>query len=488
MILEGPPNSAKDLKSTSQIAISLSQLLKFNSVKSRRNEPIKHVRHSQELETPLPIYIGMKVHAATRKRGLVDMLHENGLSISYSRLQTLSTKMASSVSEYYRTMKCVVPPELKQNLFTTGAVDNIDHNPTSTTSKDSFHGTSILLFQHPEDKDHSSRKSGLVINPCGLTSKNICELPSFYSNIQPVNEIKTDIQLKPPIGTFKIKSESIGKFTTIQKGWLETIKIEFEKKKCSINKQISIEKSTSKNSLENKTSNSDSESDHVMVGDIFNKDIESISHKCDVDKDELFDEETCLTSNLNKVDNLQSEISIENQISWSGYHSSSLTSNVVPTISSILPLFKDVAHTEAMMKHSMEVIQDAVKYLNPGQVPVITCDQPLYALCRLIQEKYPHLGPDKYFVMMGGLHIEMVVLKILGELLSGSGWVHTLSEARVLTEGRADACLKASHIARSRYVHEVTSATIYILQSESYQKYLSNTCSEEKPSSFEEWK
>ena len=34
MILEGPPNSAEDLKSTSQIAISLSQLLKFNSVKS----------------------------------------------------------------------------------------------------------------------------------------------------------------------------------------------------------------------------------------------------------------------------------------------------------------------------------------------------------------------------------------------------------------------------------------------------------------------
>ena len=96
----------------------------------------------------------MKVHAATRKRGLVDLLHENGLSISYSRLQTLSTKMASSVSEYYRTIKCVVPPELKQNLFTTGAVDNIDHNPTSTTSKDSFHGTSISLFQHPEDKDY----------------------------------------------------------------------------------------------------------------------------------------------------------------------------------------------------------------------------------------------------------------------------------------------------------------------------------------------
>jgi len=27
-------------------------------------------------------------------------------------------------------------------------VDNIDHNPSSATSKESFHGTGISLFQH----------------------------------------------------------------------------------------------------------------------------------------------------------------------------------------------------------------------------------------------------------------------------------------------------------------------------------------------------
>jgi len=33
------------------------------------------------------------------------------------------------------------------DLFTVGAVDNIDHNPSARTTKDSFHGTAISLFQ-----------------------------------------------------------------------------------------------------------------------------------------------------------------------------------------------------------------------------------------------------------------------------------------------------------------------------------------------------
>ena len=39
----------------------------------------------------------------------------------------------------------------KGGLFTTAAVDIIDHNPSSTSAHDSFHGTVISLFQHPDD-------------------------------------------------------------------------------------------------------------------------------------------------------------------------------------------------------------------------------------------------------------------------------------------------------------------------------------------------
>ena len=54
-------------------------------------------------------------------------------------------------------------------------------------------------------------------------------------------------------------------------------------------------------------------------------------------------------------------------------------------------------------------------------------DQPLFALAKQIQWQWPEsYGVDKFVVMFGGLHIEMTVLKVLGDLLKGSGWTGAL--------------------------------------------------------------
>ncbi len=69
MILEGP--NIKNIPSTNSHiqndALTISQLLLFNLVKCR-NVNSSAVRHMKERETPLPLYIGIKVHAANRKR------------------------------------------------------------------------------------------------------------------------------------------------------------------------------------------------------------------------------------------------------------------------------------------------------------------------------------------------------------------------------------------------------------------------------------
>ena len=54
--------------------------------------------------------------------------------------------MDNKVLSHYEEQQVVCSPFLKFNLFTTGAFDNTDHNPSSTTVEDSFHGTGILLF------------------------------------------------------------------------------------------------------------------------------------------------------------------------------------------------------------------------------------------------------------------------------------------------------------------------------------------------------
>jgi len=88
---------------------------------------------------------------------------------------------------------------------------------------------------------------------------------------------------------------------------------------------------------------------------------------------------------------------------------------------------------------------------------------------------------------MGGLHIEMASLRMLGHWLDGSGWLQCLVESDVTTTGVAESCISASHVKRTRYAHSVTAAALYICLRRCYNKYCKDTDSaEQKP--FDEWR
>ena len=127
------------------------------------------------------------------------------------------------------------------------------------------------------------------------------------------------------------------------------------------------------------------------------------------------------------------------KVSWAAYHASYQPESHVICHTALLPLFFEPAHTVAMINHSLCVIKSAVNHLNPGQIPVVTFDQPLYALAKQIQWKWlADFCEDKYVIMCGGLHIEMDALKTLGDWLKGSGWVQALVPAKITTPGTFD--------------------------------------------------
>ena len=73
--------------------------------------------------------------------------------------------------------------------------------------------------------------------------------------------------------------------------------------------------------------------------------------------------------------------SIDDPIAWAAFHiSAQARRNFDVTITSLLPLFPDDSKSVAMIRHSTDVIKRAVEHLNPGQVPVLTVDQPLFAI------------------------------------------------------------------------------------------------------------
>ena len=137
------------------------------------------------------------------------------------------------------------------------------------------------------------------------------------------------------------------------------------------------------------------------------------------------------------------ETSSESSISWAAYHASKLPEpDILPSSNAMLPLFAGEASTPSMLRHSFEVIQEAVHHVNPGQIPVITVDQPLFAKMKQIQWSMDRLyGEDKFVPLLGGLHTEMTCFKVLGHWLEGSGWVEALKEVEIATIGIAESFL-----------------------------------------------
>jgi len=99
----------------------------------------------------------------------------------------------------------------------------------------------------------------------------------------------------------------------------------------------------------------------------------------------------------------------------------------------------------------------------------MTLDQPLFAIAKRIQWNWPDVyGENKLVILLGGLHIEMAALKVVGDWLCGSGWTAVLVQSGVVTSGVADSLLRAAHVKRTRHMHEVTAASLYVLQRRAY--------------------
>ena len=129
----------------------------------------------------------------------------------------------------------------------------------------------------------------------------------------------------------------------------------------------------------------------------------------------------------------EEDLTSEDSIVWAAYHSSKQQiEKSPPALSALLPVFYEKAATPAMIKHGMDVLKQAITFLNPAQIPVIVLDQPLFALAKMVQRKWPEShGEEKYVMMFGGLHLEMALWNTLGDLLDAAGCTTALVEAEV---------------------------------------------------------
>ena len=187
---------------------------------------------------------------------------------------------------------------------------------------------------------------------------------------------------------------------------------------------------------------------------------------------------------------LTEEVDDALSVTWSAHHAAQQRSKAFEvSITALLPLLRDQAHSVATIKHVMDKVRDTVAFLNPGQTPVIGADQPLYALAKQVQWHWPEkYGEDKFVLMFGGLHIEMAAFSSIGNLLKGSGWTSVLTDAGVASSGTAESFLTASSVTRTRQAHQVTAASLYRLMKTAYTDYCNEAIeNSNEVINFEDW-
>ena len=175
-------------------------------------------------------------------------------------------------------------------------------------------------------------------------------------------------------------------------------------------------------------------------------------------------------------------------MSWSAFHAYNIESQKLHAdLSALLPLFQEDSKSPAMIRLALDVIKQAVVYLNGKQSPVVAFDQPLYAIAKQIQWQWPaKYGVGEFVIMMGGLYIEMAALKAIGNWLEDSGWTSTLTEAGIASAGKADSFIHAAHVSRTRHAHQVTACALRVLMMKAYE--CSNACPPtSKTISFHSW-
>ena len=111
-----------------------SQLLVFSAIKQSRADSVA-VRYNLDCETSSIVSRPAHPQQLMQTGYLIDNLFERGLSVSYGRALQLSTEEANTQFDRYGNEGCVCSTTLIDKLFTAGNLDNIDHNPSSTSSQ-----------------------------------------------------------------------------------------------------------------------------------------------------------------------------------------------------------------------------------------------------------------------------------------------------------------------------------------------------------------
>ena len=214
------PNLKDQDKCESQACLTVSQVILFNMKKNCSDSTVK-TRYTLHHEPPLPIYVGLNIHHMTRSKQFIQQLYQMSICVSNDRVLELEHWIASSVCERFEEDGVVIPACLRKGVFTVGALDNLDHNPSSTTAVDAIHGTGICLFQFPTEVYPGEDRPPLIISPSETSQHS---LPDSYGLVPAVALTACAVHVPiQPVSTkeSELLSSCLNEAQSKEKKWIE---------------------------------------------------------------------------------------------------------------------------------------------------------------------------------------------------------------------------------------------------------------------------
>ena len=111
----------------------------------------------------------------------------------------------------------------------------------------------------------------------------------------------------------------------------------------------------------------------------------------------------------------------------------------------------------------MGIIKKTINFTNKSQIPVDASDQPVYAILKEVQLRYPsEFGPEKFICTLGDLHMEHTGLLVHGDFIKGNGLDTLFLHSNLSTDGTS-AVVDVNDIKRSWCCLQVSVVVIYTL-------------------------
>ena len=171
----------------SQAVLTLSGLVTFNARKVRTPSNLNHRHHKKERETPVSIYLGLKLYSTIGSRVTIDYMFHLGLCISYPRVLSITKSVYEALCKNYARHGIFLPSNLKKGCFVILVKDNIDKNASSNLVHSHYHGTSISLLQFPDSEATVESIDTLDYIDVAHKLKKLAPLPSEYKDPEKVH-------------------------------------------------------------------------------------------------------------------------------------------------------------------------------------------------------------------------------------------------------------------------------------------------------------